>query len=224
MYVWIPAGLTQRLRDISWWSVKEWQEKDCGFLICPSQQSHRVHWWLPPFHYFLTNIYSLSADSHTEWGNKLQLCYKKKKKKKCPPMFDLLAHLGHFMHWNSYSCGLKESSWVRLKLCKSASHKWVKPFPQRGGFPAPHAECGLTPEFKKFLVPLWIRSHLICPLTSHCLMEPLWPLTFCERSSDYLIAVFDFWHSWFCCWLLMFCLRWLSPINRSFLHCRHNLS
>lgn len=25
-------------------------------------------------------------------------------------------------------------------------HKWVKPFPQRGGFPAPRAECGRTPQ------------------------------------------------------------------------------
>lgn len=34
------------------------------------------------------------------------------------------------------------------KVFNSASHKWVKPFPLRGGFPAPLAECGLYPPVK----------------------------------------------------------------------------
>lgn len=51
------------------------------------------------------------------------------------------------------SVGLKQLHvWFEgEKLSKSKTRngidKWVKPFPQGGGFPAPHAEHGLTPEF-----------------------------------------------------------------------------
>lgn len=132
-------------------------------LPITAQPSSSPHWWLPPFHCFLTNFHSLSAKT-----DKVTNSIFGDKKKKNSFVYSPLEFCYNFTavcvtEPETLSKGKKLS-----ETQSSASHKWVKPFPQREGVSRPHMlSVALPRSFKNSSSPflrLWLNFSFHLPL------------------------------------------------------------
>lgn len=120
-----------------------------------------------------TNIHRLSADTHSQRGNKLRIgrMSANQVSRKKIPTFDLFARPGRFLFCFGFFPSKPRSSpspQDALTSCGSgktrthATHKWVKPFPRRGGFPANRSWVWSHPRlFKNSFRLFQLCSHLI---------------------------------------------------------------